>query len=225
MTSIQDTQAGAFGDSLWLRNLPTTVMKALESSAQTLELKARQRVSEIGDAADCLIGVSQGALALHTDDEEEQDVVGHIFWPGDWFGVASVLIDTPRFLGSSALMDARVVLMSRRSVERIARDQPILWRSVAVLAAQNAMLATRIARDHRLKSPREKCVATLDRLIGRHPLPCRLPITQTQFAEICGLSRGAVAKVLAELERAGRISRRFSTIQVEENFRASITAR
>ncbi|WP_282063710.1 hypothetical protein [Roseobacter litoralis] len=68
MALQQDIQAGAFGDGLWLRTLPATVVKTLESSAQTLELKAGQRFSEIGDTAHCLIGVNRGVLALHTDD-------------------------------------------------------------------------------------------------------------------------------------------------------------
>ncbi|GIT89079.1 Crp/Fnr family transcriptional regulator [Roseobacter sp. OBYS 0001] len=225
MALQQDIQAGAFGDGLWLRTLPATVVKTLESSAQTLELKAGQRFSEIGDTAHCLIGVNRGVLALHTDDQERHDVIGHVFWPGDWFGVASVLIDTPRFLGSSALVDARVVLVTRRSIERIAQEQPILWRSVAVLAAQNAMLATRIARDNLLRSPTERCVATLDRLVGRQSLPCDLPVTQGQFAEICGLSRGAAAKVLARLESTGQISRGYAAIKVEEKFHASANER
>ena len=219
MTRQEDVQSGAFGDGLWLRTLPAGVVKALESSSQTLELKAGQRFSEIGDTANCLIGVNRGMLALHTDDQDRHDVIGHVFWPGDWFGVASVLIDTPRFLGSSALVDARVVLVNRRSIERIAQEQPILWRSVAVLAAQNAMLATRIARDNLLRSPTERCVATLDRLVGRQSLPCDLPITQGQFAEICGLSRGAAAKVLAGLERKEKISRGYAAIKVDKSFR------
>jgi CRP/FNR family transcriptional regulator, cyclic AMP receptor protein len=221
----EDIPAGGFGDAFWLRSLPGSAVRALESSARSEQLKAGQRLSEIGDSADCLIGVDSGALALHTDDEEQHDVIGHIFWPGDWFGVASVLTDTPRFLGSSALVEARVVLVPRRAIESLAQDHPILWRSVAVLAAQNAMTATRIARDNLLRSPAERCNATLDRLVGRQPLPCSLPITQGQFAEICGLSRGAVAKVLAELERAGQLSRRYAAIKVEESFRGSITAR
>ncbi|ABG33220.1 Crp/Fnr family transcriptional regulator [Roseobacter denitrificans] len=197
------------------------MVKTLENAAHTLDLKAGQRFSEIGDTAHCLIGVNRGVLALHTDDQERHDVIGHVVWPGDWFGVASVLIDTPRFIGSSAHVDARVVLINRRSIERIAQEHPTLWRGVAVLAAQNAMLATRIARDNLLRSPTERCVATLDRLVGRQCLPCDLPITQGQFAEICGLSRGAAAKVLAGLERKGQISRGYASITVEKSFSAS----
>jgi CRP-like cAMP-binding protein len=191
------------------------VVEALKGSAQTRSLKAGQRLNQLGDTPDSLIGVDHGALALHTDDEDRQDMIGHVFWSGDWFGVASILTDTPRLLGSSALTEVRVVQVPRRSIERIAKDRPILWRGIAVLSALNAQLATQVARDALLRSPAERCAATLDRLIGRQPLPCDLPITQYQFAEICGLSRGAVAKALSDLERDGALSRGYSSITLK----------
>lgn len=176
-------------------------------------------MTEIGEPAASLIGVKTGAIALHTDDVEGQDIVGHIMWPGDWYGVATILTDMPRVLGSSALTDASVYVLTQSAVEMLTEEHPVFWRAVAVLASFNAMLATRIARDNLLRSPTEKCTATLDRLIGRQTLPCDLPITQSQFAHICGLSRGAVAKALSELEHAGKISRRYSAIRVEASFR------
>ncbi|MFK7867761.1 MAG: Crp/Fnr family transcriptional regulator [Roseobacter sp.] len=208
-------------DVPWMQGMPKEVRTAFDRALRVRALQAGQLLTELGEPAQSLIGVKAGAIALHTDDVESQDIVGHIMWPGDWYGVATILTDVPRVLGSSALTDASVYVLTRSAVERLAEEHPIFWRAAAVLASLNAMLATRIARDNLLRSPTEKCTATLDRLIGRQSLPCDLPITQSQFAHICGLSRGAVAKVLSELERAGKTSRRYSAIRVEAGFRSS----
>lgn len=215
---------GAFGAGGWLGSLPPELVVTLKGAVRTRSVRAGQRLSELGDAADCLIGVDDGVLAVHTDDEDQQDIVGHLFWPGDWFGVAAILIDTPRFVGTSALTDARIVQLPRRAVERIAEDQPILWRGLAMLSAVNVQLAARIARDALLRSRVERCAATLDRLVGTQPLPCDLPITQTQLSEICGLSRGTVAKTLSDLERVGAISRGYASITVHRRL-GTATAR
>jgi CRP-like cAMP-binding protein len=214
MDTESDSEFGAFGASRWLGSLPPELVATLKGTARTSSVRAGQRLSELGDTADSLIGVDDGVLAVHTDDEDQHDIIGHLFWPGDWFGVAAILIDTPRFVGTSALTDARIVQLPRRAVERIAEGQPILWRGLAMLSAVNVQLAARIARDALLRSPAERCAATLDRLVGTQPLPCDLPITQTQFADICGLSRGAVAKTLSDLERGGVVSRGYASITV-----------
>jgi CRP-like cAMP-binding protein len=212
---------GAFGAGGWLGSLPPELVATLKSTARTRSVRAGQRLSELGDTADSLIGVDDGVLAVHTDDEDQHDIVGHLFWPGDWFGVAAILIDTPRFVGTSALTDARIVHLPRRAVERIAEDQPILWRGLAMLSAVNVQLAARIARDALLRSPAKRCAATLDRLVGTQPFPCDLPITQTQLADICGLSRGAVAKTLSDLERGGGVSRGYASITVHRRLGAA----
>lgn len=205
----------AFGAAPWLHNLPPDLIEALKAAAKVRTILAGCRLSEIGDVPDFLVGVESGVMALHTDNEEQLDTIGHIFAPGDWYGVAAILVHTPRFIGSSALTDARVVQVSRREIERIAAQHPILWRAIAVLSAMNTQLATRVARDALIKSPAERCAATLLRLAGRQPLPCELPLTQSQFAEICGLSRGAVAKALSDLELAGKVARGYASITVK----------
>ena len=205
----------AFGAAPWLHNLPPDLIEALKAAAKSAP---SSRVVGSVRSATCQTFLSawkSGVMALHTDNEEQLDTIGHIFAPGDWYGVAAILVHTPRFIGSSALTDARVVQVSRREIERIAAQHPILWRAIAVLSAMNTQLATRVARDALIKSPAERCAATLLELAGRQPLPCELPLTQSQFAEICGLSRGAVAKALSDLELAGKVARGYASITVK----------
>lgn len=216
MNLPRSTSSPAFQSGLWLRDMPPEVVNALYDAAQVRTLVKGQRLSEIGDVPEHLIGIDHGFVAIHTDDDQLLDLIAHIFGPGDWFGIAAMLSDRPRFVGSSALSDVRIVQISRTAFERIANAHPIVWRAVSVLSAMNAEIATRVARDTLIRSPAERCTATLARLVGRQPLPCELPITQTQFAGICSLSRGAVSKVLSELEKSGAISRGYASITVRK---------
>lgn len=208
------TKSGAFEAGPWLRRLPPDLIATLKAAADVRKVPRGVRLREIGDTAEHLIGVESGVIALHTDDEEQQDVIGHVFWPGDWLGVAALLLDVPIALGGSALIDSSVVFLHRSQIEKIAARQPQVWRGIAVLSAMNAHLATRIARGTRIKSPTLRCASTLERLVGRQDLPCELPVTQFQVADICGLSRGAVATALASLERDGKIARGYGSISV-----------
>ena len=74
----------AFSAAPWLHNLPPDLIEALKAAAKVRTILAGCRLSEIGDVPDFLVGVESGVMALHTDNEEQLDIIGHIFAPGDW---------------------------------------------------------------------------------------------------------------------------------------------
>ncbi|MDW3222525.1 MAG: Crp/Fnr family transcriptional regulator [Paracoccaceae bacterium] len=198
----------------WLDGMPTEAIAQLRSTSLPFALSSGRRLTAIGDTADCLIALRDGFVGIHTDDEEHHDVIAHIFGPGDWFGVAAILFDGARIIGSSALSDVQGLKIPKSAIERVAEVHPTLWRGIAILAVAGTQIAISSGREKMIKSPTDRCAATFVRLVGRQPLPCRLPITQNQLAEICGLSRGAVAKALSVLEDKGVIKRGYSSISV-----------
>ncbi|MEM1235463.1 MAG: Crp/Fnr family transcriptional regulator [Pseudomonadota bacterium] len=198
----------------WLDGISTEAIDQLKSTALPLSLSSGRRFTDIGDTADCLIGLRDGFVGIHTEDEQSQDVLAHILGPGNWFGVAAILSDGTRLIGSSALNDVQGLKIPKSAIESIAEKYPILWRGIAVLAVAGTQIAISSGREKMIKSPIDRCAATFVRLVGHQPLPCRLPITQNQLAEICGLSRGAVAKALSVLEDKGVIKRGYSSITV-----------
>ena len=214
MKNSEPIKTSAFDNSVWQQFLPLEALQDMKNATQQRTLHPGQRLSEIGETSNYLFGVERGFVAIHTDDDHQLDVIGHIFGPGEWFGIAAILSDKPRFVGSSALTDVRVLQVPKIAFERLAQKHPILWKAIAVLSAMNAEVAVRVARDTLIKSPTDRCAATLNRLVGRQPLPCELPITQSQLADICSLSRGAVSKALAALEATGFIARGYSSITV-----------
>lgn len=216
MKNPKQIDRSAFDNSVWQQFLPSEALQDMKTATQSRSFHPGQRLSEIGDISSHLIGVERGFVAIHTDDDHQLDVIGHIFGPGEWFGIAAILSDKPRFVGSSSLTEVRVVQLPKKAFERIAQEHPILWKAIAVLSAMNAEIAVRVARDTLLKSPTDRCAATLNRLVGRQPLPCELPITQSQLADICSLSRGSVSKALTALEATGAIARGYSSLTVNE---------
>lgn len=206
----------AFDNSVWQQFLSPEALQDMKNATQVRTLHRGQRLSEIGDTSNHLIGVERGFVAIHTDDDHQLDMIGHVFGPGEWFGIAAILSDKPRFVGSSALTEVRVRQLPKNAFERIAQKHPHLWKTIAVLSVMNAEVAVRVARDTLIKSPTDRCAATLNRLVGRQPLPCELPITQSQLADICSLSRGSVSKALTALEATGAITRGYSSITVNQ---------
>lgn len=214
MKIYKPLNGSAFDNSVWEKFLAPEALQDMKNATQQRTLHPGQRLSEIGDTSNHLIGVERGFVAIHTDDDHQLDVIGHVFGPGEWFGIAAILSDKPRFVGSSALTDVRILQLPKNAFESLAQKHPNLWRAIAVLSAMNAEVAIRVARDTLIKSPTDRCAATLNRLVGRQPLPCELPITQSQLADICSLSRGSVSKALTALEATGAITRGYSSITV-----------
>jgi len=213
MKSKENLDAPVFAAS-WLKGMPADAIAQLNSNSLPFALSSGRRLTDIGDTADCLIGLRNGFVSIHTDDAEQHDVIAHIFGPGDWFGVAAILFDGARIIGSSALSDVQGLKIPKSAIERVAEEHPTLWRGVAILAVAGTQIAISSGREKMIKSPIDRCGATLVRLVGHQPLPCNLPITQNQLAEICGLSRGAVARALSVLEDNGVIKRGYSSITV-----------
>jgi CRP-like cAMP-binding protein len=116
--------------------------------------------------------------------------------------------------------DVRLCAIDRSAVVNMAAKNPEVWRSVAVLAILNQMVAIGSAEDLMMRVPQKRLIATLLRMAGwRHgfqgaqPMTA-VPITQLELAEASSLSRSSAAVILKDLGGRGLVKAEYRSITI-----------
>jgi CRP-like cAMP-binding protein len=107
----------------------------------------------------------------------------------------------------------------------VARDHPLLWRYLGLLAGAHVADALGAISDNTIREPAARIAAILLRLAGvrvhehlsdRQP---ELDLTQEDLALLANISRTTVSEHLAEMETGGLISRAYGRLRIVDPYR------
>lgn len=199
--------------SEWLSTLPPVLAETLLARSTQLRLARDEVLYDFGDPAGGVYGIYEGTVAIRIDDSDTGTIHAHLLGAGAWFGEISALSRRPRSIGVSVhSRTCSFFAVSLAEIDRIVAKTPEFWRYLGLLTAMHAATSVQTARDLLLRDPRDRVWATLTRLdqsVGRWG---PIPLTQEELADMCGLSRGAVARALAGFEASGKLKRGFREI-------------
>ena len=195
----------------WFQRQPAALRAAIMREGRVVTLDAGQTAYLEGDEDTGLWIVLAGELRLHMSAGEDRSALVATASPGALFGRSRVGGADARIVTAIACGASRALLLSDRAIERIAADQPLMWRALAdalhnqldgLLAALGQML---------LLPPRARIAA---RLLAQARNDAQVALSQNDLAEMCGLSRKSVNGHLAVMERAGVIERGYMAIHI-----------
>ncbi len=205
--------------SLWFARQPPALRRALLANAQISAVSAGQWIYGTGDALNGLYGVLEGSahLMLATGDA---DVLIEIVQAGQLFGQAARFGGGPRLV--TAIAGERSVLLHvpDHALAEIARSEAGVWRSFTELLYSQLASALALAGAMIHLPPPARVAARLIMLSGGTP---RVRVTQSQLAELTGLSRKTVNLHLRDLEDESILTRDYRAILVKD--RARLRAR
>lgn len=195
----------------WYQRQPAALRAAIVREGRVVSLDAGQTAYLQGDEDTGLWIVLTGELRLHMSAGEDRSALFATAEPGALFGRSRVGGADARIVTAIASEASRALMLSDRAIERIAADQPLMWRALAdalhsqldgMLAALGQML---------LLPPRARIAA---RLLAQGRTNPQVMLSQNDVAEMCGLSRKSVNGHLAAMERAGLIERGYMAIRI-----------
>lgn len=195
----------------WYQRQPAALRAAIVREGRVVSLDAGQTAYLQGDEDTGLWIVLTGELRLHMSAGEDRSALFATAEPGALFGRSRVGGADARIVTAIASEASRALMLSDRAIERIAADQPLMWRALAdalhsqldgMLAALGQML---------LLPPRARIAA---RLLAQGRTNPQVMLSQNDVAEMCGLSRKSVNGHLAAMERAGLIERGYMSIRI-----------
>ena len=200
-------------DIAWFAGLQAPVREALERAGRRVRRGAGEWVYGEGDEQTGLVAVLDGGLHLYAQAPGGREVLIAVMPAGGVVGQSMRLGGGPRLLTAICAVESTLFLLPDHALLQVAEAHPALWPSLAALAyGQQRVLIEAVVELVGLK-PRQRMIA---RLLNLSFNAVRVPVSQAILAETIGVSRKAVHGWLAELERAGRVSRGYGWIEVKD---------
>jgi CRP-like cAMP-binding protein len=196
----------------WFARQPARLRQALLARAQITSVEAGQWIYGTGDVLNGLYGVVTGSahLMLATKDS---DVLIEIVQAGQLFGQAARFGGGPRLVTAIAGEHSTLLHVPDHALAEIARSEADVWRSFTELLYSQLASALALAGAMIHLAPPARVAARLIMLSASHD-PIR--VTQSQLAELTGLSRKTVNLHLRALEAEDIISLAYRAIAVKD---------
>jgi CRP/FNR family nitrogen fixation transcriptional regulator len=154
------------------------------------------------EPADYIYQVIEGAVRTHKLLSDGRRQIGAFHLPGDIFGLENG--DFHRFT-AEAIVDTTVRLVKRQSLERVAKTDPAILRSLRTMTTANLQhVENRILLLGR-NTARERVAAFLMEMNGRLTSAgvIALPMNRRDIADYLGLTIETVSRMFSAFERKG----------------------
>jgi CRP/FNR family cyclic AMP-dependent transcriptional regulator len=204
----------------WLARTPPVIRDAVLKRCTLCDVAPDERVCEIGKPPSGIWGVVSGGFALEFATDEQGPHFAHIFRPGTWFGECEVFEQRAQFVTVVATRPSRCLRLSPVALDAVARDHPLLWRYVAILAGAHVADALGALSDSTIRETDARLAAILLRLAGvrlheqlSDPEP-ELDLTQNDLALLANVSRATIHETLTRMESAGLIARSYGHLRI-----------
>jgi CRP/FNR family cyclic AMP-dependent transcriptional regulator len=195
----------------WLSRLPDAARTQILARTVLKKFSKGDVIYQLADPPGGMYGLVSGSVRVSIAPHLGGPYLAHYGRPGFWFGEAAVITGEPRRVGVVAHSELAVLHLSLPEITALIEADPLFWRHLAVTAVLSLDLAFRAYDDMKIRDPLVRVASILLRLAGYHSSPVvvdersRIEINQTDLAEIAGLSRNVVSRVLSRLSRDGLV--------------------
>jgi len=195
---------------LWFTHQPVALRAALLPHLRPVTLARGQMAYLEGDESTGLWIILDGLLRLEFPVGDDRVALVGLMPGGAVFGRSRSGGAGSRIVSARAAQRTHALLLSDIAMERIAASHPHMWRALSEavhgqLDASLNLLAQQLTLD-----PRARIAARLRQVAANG----RAQVTQSDLADLTGLSRKAVNGHLATLEAGGLIARAYRRIDV-----------
>lgn len=189
------------------------------SKISSSEFNYRKGSEIFGQAepADYIYQVIEGAVRTHKLLSDGRRQIGAFHFPGDIFGLENGHLH--RFT-AEAIVDTTVRLVKRQSLEREAKNDPAMVRSLLTMTTDNLQHVENHLLLLGLQTAQERVGAFLLEMNGRQTSAdvIALPMSRRDIADYLGLTMETVSRVLCKFQRKGylrfldRMQRQFDVL-------------
>jgi CRP/FNR family nitrogen fixation transcriptional regulator len=170
------------------------------------EFKYRKGSEIFGEAepAEYIYQVIEGAVRSHKLLSDGRRQIGAFHLPGDIFGLENG--DVHRFT-AEAIVDTTVRLVKRQNLERVAKTDPAMIRSLLSMTTDNLQRVENHVLLLGRKTAHERVAAFILEMNGRLTAPgvMVLPMTHCDIADYLGITFETVSRVLSKFQRKGYV--------------------
>jgi CRP-like cAMP-binding protein len=206
--------------SFIFREVPAELLERLATLSHVLRVPKGAMLFQQGDEGDALYAVIDGLVRISVSGQGGRELIIGIFEPGDVFGEIALLDGLPRTASAEAEEDCTLLVVHRAPFLALLEQEAGLARHVIELLCERLRDSTDRLGEYAFLSLRcrlAKKVQALAIAHGRHEpggVRIGLKLSQTDIAQMLGVTREAVNKQLKAWCQEGLISLDHGSITV-----------
>jgi CRP/FNR family transcriptional regulator, cyclic AMP receptor protein len=206
------------GRGIWFSRQPAHLQRLLVERGQVVSFAKDAWIFGESEEVTGLTAVLHGSIRGYAPLARGETVLVEVAGPGMWFGQISLLRGAKRLLTATAATQTQVLIVPRRDVHRLAKEHPVLWESFAELSLLQlqwvmAGLVEVVALPPRSRLA-ARLVALVSRSIRRDSAAAELRLTQADLAEMIGLERKAVHRILKAFEHERLVALDYGLVRI-----------
>lgn len=208
-----------FSQRGWLSRQPPELRRAMLEVSRRVSFGSGEPIVRAGDDPGGIYGVVSGGVGCEGVSDLAGPTLGHIVRSGAWFGAGPLLSGAQRTMTFRAMEETEIVLAPLSELRPLIATDLNFSRMIAQLTEESAQLGVVVACELLIKDAPRRVAATLLRITavreGVAPTsPQGFRISQTETAEMTGLSRNHVNRILNDLQASGSIAISYNHLQI-----------
>lgn len=213
----KDKAIEAARSSGWLSEQPADFQNELLALCHLRSYREKEALYHVGDPCIGVFAIVSGVVRIEFATAGGDYKIAAIKQPICWMGNAAALRKSGYYVGATASTPVTALHLPQQDFERLI-ENPAYCRSFAVLTVDQFSEAVQVIGHLLVGDVESRVAARLALLAERsgNSRPVVVPVTQSDLAEMCGLSRPTVQQVLTSLEKRGLIKPGYRRIEVLE---------
>ncbi|TVS13062.1 MAG: Crp/Fnr family transcriptional regulator [Gammaproteobacteria bacterium] len=201
----------------WFAGLSASLRAALIEAAAIRAVATGRWLYGSGDVPRGLYAVIDGTALVYVALPEAEDVLVHAAGPGEIFGHAAQLARGPRLATVLAAEPSTFLFLSEQALARVASRHPDIWQHLTrLLYEQLGEALLTLARTLAQPASERLALRLLQLSKTGSGTPVAIGLSQSEFAELLGVSRKTVNRLLQALVREGAIELHYRRIVVRD---------
>jgi CRP-like cAMP-binding protein len=205
LTPFQDRAARALAGTPFFGELEPQLLSHVHRTA----VRRGETLFEKGDPSDRLFALISGQLKLFSGASGPREVVLALVAPGELVGELGATLGGPRWASAVALAHSELATVSRGALEALLKAHPELRARLNEAASRIALRLAERAGDAACLSVEmrlEKALEDLARRFGESVQGgIRIPLRQRDLADLLGVSRESVNRLLGSASLRDRL--------------------
>ena len=203
---------------LWFSSQPANLQRLLVERGEVVSLAKDSWLFGESEEVSGLSAVLHGSIRGYAPLANGETVLVEVAGPGMWFGQIGLLRRAKRLLTATAATESQLLVIPRRELQRLAKEHPALWESFAELSLHQLQWVMTSLVEVLALPPRARLAARLAALVSRSTrrdsAAAELRLTQADLAEMIGLERKAVHRILKAFERERLVAVDYGAVRI-----------
>jgi len=193
-------------------NLQAEELEQLSALLRSRRYSKGEVIFHQGDVGTALYIVRKGQVAIRLSSDEGKEAILALLDRGDVFGELSLLDDEPRSTDAVAREEVDLLSLQREDFRRFVEERPHLAMKMMSALTRMVRRVTQLIHDATFLDARTRLVRVLLELAqqqgqpGADGLVINQKLTQSELANLCGLTRESTNKWLRFYVREGLLS-------------------